>query len=299
MYPYQYLNSSFQVPSPYKSDKEPVLKHQAKLKLSTIKRKIIETQRFKVIIVNTINYYRSEESQMVFQPIHQSQEPVTIADRLFQDLRCAILEGELPAGKKISEPELASAYGVSRGSLREAIGKLENCNLVTRRPNIGARIINFSIDQLMEVYQIREAMEGMAARLAAQNMTEQELQHLQELLQHHQSATLEQSGNNNLKHDPDLDFHFCVIQGSQNGRLIRMLCQDLYDLVRFYRLRLNPGFTPKAQREHELIVDAISRRDGEMAEVLMRHHIRASCSRAKIRLEKMTPEELGQNEKAA
>ncbi|CAA6814405.1 MAG: DNA-binding transcriptional regulator, GntR family [uncultured Thiotrichaceae bacterium] len=234
---------------------------------------------------------------MAFRSVCQSQEPVTIADRMFQDLRRSILEGGMPAGKKISEPELAAAYGVSRGSLREAIGKLENCNLVTRRPNIGARIISFSIDQLMEIYQIREAMEGMAARLAAQNMTEQEVQNLQELIKRQKSSTPEQPENNNLKHDPDLDFHFCVIKGSQNERLIRMLCQDLYDLVRFYRLRLNPGFTPKAQIEHELIVDAITRRDGEMAEVLMRHHIRASRDRAKLQLENMTPEELGVHEK--
>lgn len=234
---------------------------------------------------------------MAFRSVCQTQEPVTIADRMFQDLRRSILEGGMPAGKKISEPELAAAYGVSRGSLREAIGKLENCSLVTRRPNIGARIISFSIDQLMEVYQIREAMEGMAARLAAQNMTEQELHHLQELLQRYKQITPEQPENPSLKHDTDLDFHFCVIQGSQNKRLIRMLCQDLYDLVRFYRLRLNPAFTPKAQLEHELIVDAISRRDGEMAEVLMRHHIRASRDRAQIKLENMTPEELGVHEK--
>lgn len=238
---------------------------------------------------------------MAFHSVCQSQQPVTIADRLFQDLRSSILEGGMPAGKKISEPELASTYGVSRGSLREAIGKLENCNLVTRKPNIGARIISFSIDQLMEIYQIREAMEGMAARLAAKNMTEQELQHLQELLKRHQNAINEpeQSGNSSLKHDPDLDFHFCVIQGSKNERLVRMLCQDLYDLVRFYRFRLNPGFTPKALREHELIVEAICRRDSEMAEVLMRHHIRASRYRAQIKLENMTPAELGQREKAA
>ncbi len=236
---------------------------------------------------------------MTLRSDSRSQVPITISDRLFQDLRHSILEGDMPAGKKISEPELSTAYGVSRGSLREAIGKLEKCNLVTRRPNIGARIISFSIDQLMEIYQIREAMEGMAARLAAQNMTDQELKHLQELLERHQNTTtnLEQHDKGNLKHDPDLDFHFCVIQGSQNKRLIRMLCQDLYDLVRFYRLRLNPEFTPKAQHEHELIAEAILRRDGEMAELLMRHHIRASRSRAQVQLESMTPEELGVNEK--
>ncbi|MEZ5476121.1 MAG: GntR family transcriptional regulator [Thiolinea sp.] len=233
---------------------------------------------------------------MAFNLACQLYEPVTIADRLFLDLRRSILEGEMPAGKKISEPELASVYGVSRGSLREAISKLENCNLVTRKPNIGARIVSFSIDQLMEIYQIREAMEGMAARLAAKNMSEAELQHLLGLVERHRH-TMEQpelAPKTDPRQDADLDFHFCIIQGSKNNRLLTMLCQDLYDLVRFYRFRLNPAFSAKAMQEHELIAQALERRDGEMAELLMRHHIRASRDRAKQRLEKMTPEELGQ-----
>ncbi|HPY39499.1 MAG TPA: GntR family transcriptional regulator [Thiolinea sp.] len=235
---------------------------------------------------------------MPFHPACHSYEPVTIADRLFLDLRRSILEGELPAGKKISEPELASIYGVSRGSLREAISKLENCNLVTRRPNIGARIVSFSIDQLMEIYQIREAMEGMAARLAAKNMTDAELAHLKTLVARHKDSMAQTDRpaaptKTDYSQDADVDFHFCIIQGSKNQRLLTMLCQDLYDLVRFYRMRLSPAFSSKAMQEHELIVQALERRDGEMAELLMRYHVRASRDRAKQRLESMTPEELG------
>lgn len=236
----------------------------------------------------------------VFQPANLTQEPVTIADRLFQDLRRAILEGDMPAGKKISEPELAGLYKVSRGSLREAISKLENCNLVTRKPNIGARIISFSVEQLMEIYQIREAMEGMATRLAAGNISAEDLAHLLSLLDRQKEAVSESKRlqQPSLHHDSDLDFHFCIIQASGNERLIRMLCEDLYDLVRFYRFRLNPSYTPMALQEHGLIVDAIQRRDGEMAELLMRHHIRASRERARKQLETMTPAELGQSEKS-
>lgn len=232
---------------------------------------------------------------MPFHPACHSYEPVTIADRLFLDLRRAILEGELPAGKKISEPELASIYGVSRGSLREAISKLENCNLVTRRPNIGARIVSFSIDQLMEIYHIREAMEGMAARLAAKNMTDAELAHLKSLVARHKDSMshTERPAKTDYSQDADLDFHFCIIQSSKNQRLLTMLCQDLYDLVRFYRMRLSPAFSSTAMQEHELIVQALERRDGEMAELLMRYHVRASRDRAKQRLESMSPEELG------
>lgn len=227
--------------------------------------------------------------------IHQAQEPVTIADRLFLDLRLAILEGELPAGGKISEPELSSAYGVSRGSLREAIAKLERCNLVTRKPNIGARIVSFSVDQLMEIYQVREAMEGMAARLAAEHMSIKDLAHLASLLDRQKEAITEAERlqQSHMRHNSDLDFHFCIIQASGNERLIQMLCQDLYDLVWFYRLRLNPAYMPKALQEHELIVEAMQRRDGEMAELLMRHHIRASRERSRLQLETMAQVDMG------
>lgn len=228
---------------------------------------------------------------MAFSTACKLQDPVTIADKLFLDLRRAILEGEIPAGKKISEPELATAYGVSRGSLREAIGKLENCNLVTRKPNIGARIIGFSTAQLLDIYQIREAMEGMAARLAAENMSEDEVARLRRILERHK-AEIDQHQNYSQQ-DVDLDFHFSIIQGSKNSRLIRMLCQDLYDLVRFYRFRLRSGFNRSEQafQEHNLIVAAIERRDGEMAETLMRHHIRASRDYARKLLEQMPQSE--------
>ncbi|MDD5394259.1 MAG: GntR family transcriptional regulator [Thiothrix sp.] len=228
---------------------------------------------------------------MAFSTACKLQEPVTIADKLFLDLRRSILVGEIPAGKKISEPELATAYGVSRGSLREAIGKLENCNLVTRKPNIGARIIGFSTAQLMEIYQIREAMEGMAARLAAEHITADELAHLRKILERHRQEIAQRQDSS--QQDADLDFHFCIIQGSKNSRLIRMLCQDLYDLVRFYRFRLKSGFhrSEQAFQEHNLIVSAIERRDGEMAETLMRHHIRASRDYARNMLENVPQEE--------
>ncbi len=230
---------------------------------------------------------------MAFHSACQLQEPVTIADKLFLDLRRAILEGKIPAGKKISEPELASTYGVSRGSLREALSKLENCNLVTRKPNIGARIIGFSMSQMMDIYQIREAMEGMAARLAAEHMTDEELVRLRKMLERHRAGISGQSySQQNV--DADLDFHFCIIQGSRNTRLVRMLCQDLYDLVRFYRFRLKSDAErgEQAFQEHNLIVSAIHRRDGEMAETLMRHHIRASRDYARQCIESMPTEEL-------
>ena len=109
----------------------------------------------------------------------------TIADRIFVRLRQAIVEGEIPPGSKISEPVLAARYGISRGPLREAMRRLESTNLVDRKPNVGARVITLSSDQLLEIYVIREALEGMAARLAAQQMSEAAIVDLQHLLAQH------------------------------------------------------------------------------------------------------------------
>jgi len=76
-------------------------------------------------------------------------ENTTIPDRIFSLIKEAIVEGDIPAGSKISEPELARAYGISRGPLREAIGRLEACGLVVRRPNVGARVVTLSSSQLI------------------------------------------------------------------------------------------------------------------------------------------------------
>jgi DNA-binding GntR family transcriptional regulator len=115
------------------------------------------------------------------------EETSTIADRVFGQVRQAIVEGEIPAGSKISEPALAARYGISRGPLREAMRRLESTNLVERRPNLGARVITLSNDELLEIYVIREALEGMAARIAAERMSDAAIADLKGLLEQSQA----------------------------------------------------------------------------------------------------------------
>ncbi|MCU7838753.1 MAG: GntR family transcriptional regulator [Candidatus Thiodiazotropha sp. (ex Troendleina suluensis)] len=203
---------------------------------------------------------------------------ITLTDRLFDTLQRAIVEGEIAPGSKISEPELARQHGVSRGSLREAIGRLEARKLVERKPNIGARVVTLSYEQLIEIFQIREALEGMATRLAAQNMSDQEIEELQVLLEEHGQQIEEQQGQAYFQKQGDLDFHYRIVQGSKNHHLIGLLCDDLYHLLRMYRYQF--GMRSKRSRqaydEHHYLLNAIVARDPEMAELLMRQHIRSS-----------------------
>ncbi|MDJ0739750.1 MAG: GntR family transcriptional regulator [Gammaproteobacteria bacterium] len=202
----------------------------------------------------------------------------TIPDRIFTLLREAIVEGDIPSGSKISEPELARAYGISRGPLREAIGRLEACGLVVRRPNVGARVVSLSSEQLLEIFHVREALEGMAARLAAQHMTNDEIAELRALLEQHGEQIERDTGHAYFQREGDLDFHFRIVQGSHNQRMTGLLCNDLYHVVRLYRYQFGMPSKrgPRAFVEHGYIVDAIERRDPEMAELMMRAHIRAS-----------------------
>jgi len=209
---------------------------------------------------------------------HHLPEPVTAADRVLLAIQRAIVEGEIAAGSKISEPELAKRFDLSRAPLREALARLERCHLIERTPNAGARVVKLSVAGLVSLYQLRETLEGMACRLAATQMTDAEISEVQQLLDQHLSTQRVREGESYYQEAGDVDFHYRVIQGSKNPYLINILCDELYYLVRMYRVQMgmNGPRVSRAFDEHKAIINAIANRDGELAELLMRRHIGAS-----------------------
>src|SRR5690554_7386882 len=206
----------------------------------------------------------------------------TLAERVFQQLQDAIVRGELAPGSKITEPGLSRTYGISRGPLREAMRRLEAHRLIERVPHVGARVVQLSMQELLELFDVREALESMAARLAAEHMTAEEIAGLRELLAMHESQVDLRKGEAYFQREGDLDFHYRIVQGSHNRMLVNMLCDDLYYLVRLYRTQFSAsGSRPqRAFVEHHRIVDAIEAGDAELAELLMRRHV--SASRANV-----------------
>ncbi|MBY6189229.1 GntR family transcriptional regulator [Microbulbifer agarilyticus] len=204
----------------------------------------------------------------------------SLADRLFLSLRKDIVEGRMAAGSKISEPELARRFDASRGSLREALMRLDSLGLIERKVNVGARVVELSGRGLLELYDVREALEGMACRLAAENRSEADLAELRQMLERHEQQEELQAGTAYYQPEGDFDFHFRIVQASNNELLIDTLCNKLYYRVRMYRYQLGMA-SPRAHRafrEHSHIIEAIEAGDGELAEILMRRHIRASRS---------------------
>jgi DNA-binding GntR family transcriptional regulator len=215
--------------------------------------------------------------------------PVTSSDKTFLQMRGAIVEGKIPPGQKLSETELADRYDVSRAIIREAISRLEACRLVERRANIGARVVSLTPEGLAELYEVRESLEGMAARLAAVNMNEEEILGLQNLLKSHFDTV--QGSDSYYQEDGDVDFHYRILQGSKNFHLISILMNGIYHAIRMYRVQLGMA-GPRvgtAFDEHRHIVQAIANRDAELAEMLMRRHIQYTKQEIEIKLVSATP----------
>lgn len=212
------------------------------------------------------------------QPSPQSRLAITAADRVLHEIQRAIVAGEIAPGTKISEPELARRFDLSRAPLREALARLERCHLIERLPNIGARVVSLSTAGLLSLYQIREELEGLACRLAAEHMSDSDISELRQLLDVHLSTQRVREGESYYQEAGDVDFHYRIIQGSKNPYLINILCDELYYLVRMYRVQLgmNGPRVSRAFDEHKAILTAIANRDGELADLLMRRHIAAS-----------------------
>ena len=207
---------------------------------------------------------------------HSLVASTTLSERIFEALQTAIVTGDLKPGDKIREAELAKQYGTSRGPLRDALRRLEARRLVTNTPNAGARVVSLSRKQLLELYQVREALEGMTCRLAANNMADAEIEELGELLDRHEAEVRRKDGAEYFRQEGDLDFHFRIAKGCRNELLCSALCEDHYQLMRLYRHKFSTraGRPRRALAEHRQILDAIRDRDGELAELLMRRHIR-------------------------
>lgn len=202
----------------------------------------------------------------------------TLADQVLDRIVEAIVVGDVAPGAPISENDVALRFGVSRGPAREALFRLEGKGLVTRAAHHGARVVDLTLDDLRALFELREAVECLAARLAAERMTGAELAGLEAALARHAAALAAAAGQSYYQSAGDDDFHIAIASASHNPRLVRALADDLYDVMRVYRFRSSarPGRAPEALAEHRAILAALQRRDGAAAEAAMRAHIRAS-----------------------
>jgi DNA-binding GntR family transcriptional regulator len=198
----------------------------------------------------------------------------TAADAVHQALRHSILQGDLAPGERLRSDALAIELRVSRTPVREALRKLEAEGLVVRA-GFGLIVRALSEQDLTELFYVREALEGMAARLAAENATPSEMAEIRELLQ--DMDALRRRGDIEAFRRLAGEFHQLVCRASHNNRLLQSL-KALLDTVRQSQTSTlyGEGRPAAALKEHRNLLRAIEARDGDRAEGLAREHRRTT-----------------------
>jgi phosphonate utilization transcriptional regulator len=190
-----------------------------------------------------------------------------------------ILSGELAAGQRLNESELAMRFGTSRGPVREALRALEECRLVRSEKNRGVFVREIAVAEADEIYDVREVLDELIGRRVARGITRAQLQALKASVAQMEAATA--GGDLKRYHALNLQFHDQLVAYAGNGRLTeiyRLLTKELL-LFRLRGLQDGGGFAVSSA-EHKAVVNAIAAGDAERAGRLLRRH--ASDSRARM-----------------
>ncbi|NLU50716.1 MAG: GntR family transcriptional regulator [Syntrophomonadaceae bacterium] len=191
---------------------------------------------------------------------------------VFEALREAIINGSLRPGERMMEIQLAEQLGVSRTPVREAIRKLELEGFVVMIPRKGAYVAGISLKDIADVFEVRAALEALAAGLAAERITAEELEELERML----VRKAECIESNNLEELIEVDtlFHEAMYKASRNEKLKQIIHNLREQIQRFRSTSLStPGRMKEALEEHKKIVEAISERNVALAQELAQEHI--------------------------
>jgi DNA-binding GntR family transcriptional regulator len=196
----------------------------------------------------------------------------TLSAQAYRALRQAILSRRYPPGARLVVRELAESLGLSPTPIKEALAALAREGLVRSVPHRGYQVPSLSAGEIQEIYELRDALEGLAARLAAQRGGPELAQSLEETLNRQREAA--RAGDLEAYGDLDLAFHRLLWEASGNQRLRRM-AENLDGQVRLLisTSAAVPGRLPQALEEHRVILTRIASADPAGAETAMRAHV--------------------------
>lgn len=200
----------------------------------------------------------------------QSHRP--LREIVYEELRSLILTGKIKPGTRMMEIELAEDMGVSRTPIREAIRKLEKEGLVVIEPRKGAYASEVSVKDMVDILEVRANLEGLAAYLAAERMTEAEKKALNEVKEKFTAAVIDGNMADMISHDTR--FHHMIVESSRNNHLIHMV-EQLQELVLRFRYIYYKDFKRAEDMipEHRQIFEEIANGNGANARFEAFNHI--------------------------
>jgi DNA-binding GntR family transcriptional regulator len=202
-----------------------------------------------------------------------------LKDAVYARILEKIVDGTLPAGYVLREGELAARFAVSKTPLRDALVRLQADGLVSIPPYRSAVVVGYSRDDLQEIYEVRELLEGACARAAALTIGADDLAELSAVIRDSVAQVAAGQVAEGARDDLAalLDrFDEIMYAQSRNRRINDMVANIRNHIKRIGRLTTDiPGRMVKSVAEHEAIFEAIVQRDGTAAETAMRRHIRS------------------------
>ncbi len=203
-------------------------------------------------------------------PLRAAQPRVTAHESVHSTLRRAILGGALPGGTRLVQADIASQLSVSTTPVREALRDLAAEGLVVFRPHVGAVVRELGLDELVELYDIRKAIEPVSIRRAAVRIGKRELDEAQKLVKEMESEK-----------DParwaELNWEFHgVLERAANAPLVQSVVKTVQDIAAIYvahSLFLQPDRMASGNKEHRALLTALRRRDEDTAARVLVNHL--------------------------
>ena len=199
---------------------------------------------------------------------------VVLREQVKEVLLERVLSRVYPPGSRLVETRIAQELGVSQAPVREALRDLEQLGLVDSQPFRGCSVRELSVDDLLEAFPVRSALETLAVGLAAESISGPELDHLSELVEEMRTA-----GEPRAESTADAAFHETIVEAARNRTLLE-LWQRLQPHARtFITLTLPPSRDGSLAERHEPILVALRRRDAEAAVAAMQRHLADAADR--------------------
>ncbi len=198
-----------------------------------------------------------------------------LSQKVYRAIKKDIVNGAIKPGTKLFEGKIAKQMGISRTPVREALRELAAKGFVKMNPNQGMVVNDASLEDVRNILQIRGVLEGLAARLAATLIDNEEIKKLDIYIKQMEKST--------LKNDPltfsdvDTKFHELIVNNCGNKQLIQIR-KNISEQVNRYRLKsLNvPGRLKYSLKEHQEIAEALKIKDSKRADMLSRKHIESA-----------------------
>lgn len=213
----------------------------------------------------------SEEEKVIYES--DSTDKSSLRERVFQTIRQSILEGKYKPGDTLRESAIANELKVSRTPVREAIRQLQLEGLVRSIPNKETVVCGITEEDVHDIFLVRDKLEGVAGRLAAERITQEELEKMEEIIE--LTEFYASKGDISRLESLDHTFHDAIYNATKS-KIIKHVLSDFHSYIQQVRKKsmATPGRVNYLIEEHRGIYEAIKNRDGDKAEELINAHLK-------------------------